>query len=468
MDEFCLGTIVWASARNDIFWPGKVVEISDNVESSKQAVTVNFFIEDSYEDIKNAKKLFQWNCEGQQKFIEKGRGKQPIKRRFNEEDSALYTRLIHPKKSKKGEQHGVVKNNSLENTSVKSKLDEGIERDKSIVNSSHETVPESGETSDEELFKESFSPKKEENKFSVDDIVWAKFYREPYWPAVIKKVNEKTKTNPKKKYVVKFLGWTDCLFKIQPNKLVHFACNAKQRSEFMGMKMGNEELQGMFDKALVQAEDFMNRKGLGKGFEDEKDEEHFQIFEDDDAENGEESDVKKAPNVPPSTSLSECRKSLRARKPVSKYSNILSYIRQAKPILKDILIGTKYSDRHQTYTRGRVSEKNLLKKQSGFGPVGDETLREGIMDLLMDFYREFCGTVDLTYISDVWLPEAIIQSISKMDNVDTELAEEKFRAGFKDAVSYDEVFQLITKLKQRKSTVEKTEEILGCAERDAS
>lgn len=55
-----------------------------------------------------------------------------------------------------------------------------------------------------------------------------------------------------------------------------------------------------------------------------------------------------------------------------------------------------------------------------------------------------------------------------MDNVDTELAEEKFRAGFKDAVSYDEVFQLITKLKQRKSTVEKNEEILGFAERDAS
>ena len=91
-------------------------------------------------------------------------GKQPIKRRFNEEEDALYTRLICPKKSKKGEQHGVVKNNSLENTSVKSKLDEGMERDKSIVNSSHETVPESGETSDEELFKESFSPKKEESK----------------------------------------------------------------------------------------------------------------------------------------------------------------------------------------------------------------------------------------------------------------------------------------------------------------
>lgn len=635
MDEFCVGTIVWASARNDIFWPGKVVEISDPVESSKQAVTVNFFIEDSYEDIKNAKKLFQWNCERQQEFIEKGRGtlkdverkiefnkavaeaddlflsqeknaaggnsngkvspsvksrcvtdqkgkaklsksrkmeitatrrsprnlmtngnshdrlasstenerkdmklnstqcngrhrtcfpaeyqenrtktngevsagdccpkmqhsdysarhqdfrektasetdlnvsaslgrnrgKQPIKRRFNEEDSASYTRLICAKKSRKGEQHGVANNNSFETTSVKSKLGEDMERDKSIVNSSHETVPESGETSDEELFKESFSPKKEENKFSVDDIVWAKFYREPYWPAVIKKVNEKTKTNPKKKYVVKFLGWTDCLFKIQPNKLVHFACNAKQRSEFMGMKMGNEELQGMFDKALVQAEDFMNRKGLGKGFEDEKDEEHFQIFEDDDAENGEESDVKKAPNVPPSTSLSECRKSLRARKPVSKYSNILSYIRQAKPILKDILSGTKHSNRHETYTRGRVSEKNLLKKQSGFGPVADETLREGIMDLLMDFYREFCGRVDLTYISDVWLPEAIIQSISKMDNVDTAMAEEKFRAGFKDAVSYDEVFQLITKLKQRKSTAEKNEEILGCTERAAS
>ena len=93
-------------------------------------------------------------------------GKQPIKRRFNEEGGALYTRLIYPKKSRKGEQHGVVNNNSFETTSVKSKLGEGIERDKSIVNSSHETVPESGETSDEELFKESFSPKKEESKLN--------------------------------------------------------------------------------------------------------------------------------------------------------------------------------------------------------------------------------------------------------------------------------------------------------------
>lgn len=55
-----------------------------------------------------------------------------------------------------------------------------------------------------------------------------------------------------------------------------------------------------------------------------------------------------------------------------------------------------------------------------------------------------------------------------MDNVNAELAEAKFRAGFKDAVSYDDVLQLITKLKQRKSTAEKTEETLGCVERAAS
>ena len=31
--------------------------------------------------------------------------------------------------------------------------------------------------------------------------------------------------------------------------------------------------------------------------------------------------------------------------------------------------------------------------------------REEIMDLLLEFYKELKGTVDITYVSDVWLPE---------------------------------------------------------------
>jgi len=77
MDQFYTGSIVWASARGDIFWPGQVVEPEEDAIActpSKKFVTINFLIEDSYEDIRNPKKIFMWNCEKQNNFIEKGRG----------------------------------------------------------------------------------------------------------------------------------------------------------------------------------------------------------------------------------------------------------------------------------------------------------------------------------------------------------------------------------------------------------
>jgi len=42
--------------------------------------------------------------------------------------------------------------------------------------------------------------------------------------------------------------------------------------------------------------------------------------------------------------------------------------------LKQILTGTKPSERHATFTSGRVSEKNNLKRRAGFGPIADEDL----------------------------------------------------------------------------------------------
>lgn len=45
-----------------------------------------------------------------------------------------------------------------------------------------------------------------------------------------------------------------------------------------------------------------------------------------------------------------------------------------QPMLKQILNGTKKSERHQIYFHGRVSEKDQLKRRAGFGPIGDEVL----------------------------------------------------------------------------------------------
>ena len=43
-------------------------------------------------------------------------------------------------------------------------------------------------------------------------------------------------------------------------------------------------------------------------------------------------------------------------------------------MLKQILNGTKKSERHQIYFHGRVSERDQLKHRAGFGPIGVEDL----------------------------------------------------------------------------------------------
>ena len=42
--------------------------------------------------------------------------------------------------------------------------------------------------------------------------------------------------------------------------------------------------------------------------------------------------------------------------------------------LRQILNGTKSSERHLIYTSGRVSEKDNLKHRAGFGPIADDKL----------------------------------------------------------------------------------------------
>jgi len=133
--------------------------------------------------------------------------------------------------------------------------------------------------------------------------------------------------------------------------------------------------------------------------------------------------------------------------------------------LKQILTGTKPSERHATFTSGRVSEKNNLKRRAGFGPIADEDLRDDVMAMLVEFYEELKGSTDISYISDVWLPEAIIFGIQQIDHVDRTKAEEIFLKGSKDAVTSDEVKELEAKLKKRKLSVAEAEERLKKAKR---
>ncbi|KAJ7385406.1 nucleosome binding [Desmophyllum pertusum] len=244
-------------------------------------------------------------------------------------------------------------------------------------------------------------------------------------------------------------------------------------------KLNNKYLEA-FEEAVIQAEDLLTRKGLGKSLEEEELDEDLEIVEEPE-EAAEQEDLPQQPSPCLNVgNLCEQRNHDRThialvlhfglKNPpfivqVSKYSNILSYIRQAKSTLKQILNGTKPSERHKIYTCGRVSERDQLKHRAGFGPIGDENLGDEIMTLLLKFHNEFTGNKDLSYVADVWLPEAIIWSIQKIDHVDRERAEKMFLKGSSYAVSAAEVKELNTKLKQRKLSSEETKERIEKAER---
>ncbi|KAJ7385405.1 hypothetical protein OS493_016489 [Desmophyllum pertusum] len=83
MDQYYARSVVWASARGDIFWPGQVIESDkDAAIPAKNHVTIKFLIEDSYEDIRNPNKICTWNCEKQDAFILKGRALKNAERKI--------------------------------------------------------------------------------------------------------------------------------------------------------------------------------------------------------------------------------------------------------------------------------------------------------------------------------------------------------------------------------------------------
>lgn len=147
---------------------------------------------------------------------------------------------------------------------------------------------------------------------------------------------------------------------------------------------------------------------------------------------------------------SERRRSYRTKRQVSQYGDMLSYIRQAKPILKQILDGKRSSERHMTFMSGTTNERNQLKHRAGFGPIGNEAVRTQIMDRLVEFSREIKGnTLGISYVSEVWLPEAIIWSIQEINHVNRERAEEMFLEGSKSTVTNAEVEEFKSTLKKK-------------------
>ncbi|XP_048583773.1 uncharacterized protein LOC5517775 isoform X2 [Nematostella vectensis] len=268
----------------------------------------------------------------------------------------------------------------------------------------------SEESSDDDLME---GPLSSPSKVSLElnDVVWAKLGREPFWPAQIKRVQGK-KSNCKR--YVKFIGYSSQTY-IAVRQLEPFSTDKREQFIEEGEKFCREK----FKKALIDAEDIVRKKDYQLvDFQDVSntlipDMSHFSA---ETMKNDEEGDT-----TP--------RKSSRQRKQVCQYSlDILPYIRQSKPILRQIFEGKKYSERHDIFRNGSQKQRDKLKRRSGFGPVTDDDVQHDIMEMLREFYQELDDNrfAETSYVSDVMLPEAMIAAIHFRDGLSLMRAEEMY------------------------------------------
>ncbi|EDO27575.1 predicted protein, partial [Nematostella vectensis] len=194
---------------------------------------------------------------------------------------------------------------------------------------------------------------------------------------------------------------------------------------------GEKFCREKFKKALVDAEDIVRKKALGISVESE--EEDYQLVDFQDVSNTLIPDMS---HLSAETMKNDeeddttPRKSSRQCKQVCQYSlDILPYIRQSKPILRQIFEGKKYSERHDIFRNGSQKERDKLKRRSGFGPVTNEDVQHDIMEMLREFYQELDDNrfAETSYVSDVMLPEPIKKTVKEAADKRVERLKERIK-----------------------------------------
>ncbi|KAK3738147.1 hypothetical protein QZH41_016648, partial [Actinostola sp. cb2023] len=359
--------------------------------------------------------------------IESAKGKTENRKRKREDCIQLKTKFEKKEnRSLSEEDKKTVDDSSLNNSKTNPKLKRPNKQGKKLSPIQEETHPtatenatsvnyvesirnkledgsDSDESSDRDLMENALSPSQTINsKFGLNDVVWAKMNRDPYWPAQVKRIQKKTK-----KYYVIFLGYIEKR-SYSCKRLLPFACDAGKREELM--KEASQFDASYFQNAFTEAEDLVRKKALGISIEPDEDEDYELVDIEDINDTNQEKQDAPVVETPKLDEPTDVRRSKRAKKQFSKYNHdILSYIREAKPILKEILAEKRPCERHKIFTTGNAKAKSVLKHQSGFGPISDSDLEIDIVEMLQEFYNEVTTDKDnlsrVTYVVDVWLPE---------------------------------------------------------------
>jgi len=299
------------------------------------------------------------------------------------------------------------------------------------------TTPEK-EPQEKDEFPSPFLPSKSRStSFKMGDLVLAKYRQFPYWPAVFYKYM--LKKNGVKKARVHFLenlteSENKSLMTIRVESLKFYITRNKQD---ILLNKHSEDLGKSYDRA----DDYLRKRALGKvvdffadlvsSSEDECEEEM-----------GEEKCL--ATHIPhdhtsDETSDSENEEELTKIETKSKvdinteyHSSITSWVKDnSRDILRKISMGEISSDRHRTFFYGTQKERDKLKWNGGYGSLQTQQGEpDELAKILIEWCKEDCSSFQpfnrISYIFNVWLPEAIIRAISFINDKSFKEAEEEY------------------------------------------
>ncbi|XP_070542460.1 PWWP domain-containing DNA repair factor 3A-like [Ptychodera flava] len=275
--------------------------------------------------------------------------------------------------------------------------------------------------------------------FKPEEIVWARIRKAPAWPAIVKSIHKK-----KHKASVYFIGYPQTRkrgFGVNIRNLKPYNCS--ERDHFID-SVDTEKFKG----CVQQVDDYLRKRGLGTvnvssplEFFQEEDSQSFQVDDDaffdlpeeseDDNEpemkeesvntrDGPKKDNVKTPIAKRKKVYAEKRGTACQRK-MQKFLDFIMKNDKAKDQLIAIANGTQYSERHHIYMNGPNSKKMQLKF-TGFGPIVDENQQEDLYHYLLELYGKHIlektgGFSGISYVTEVWIPEAILIAIENVRKV---------------------------------------------------
>ena len=285
-----------------------------------------------------------------------------------------------------------------------------------------------------------FTPVKDNDDFKKGDLLFAQYPKYPYWPGVFYRYIKKRKCTSKQKAYVYFFdelskllynnNSTKKIIPVSVKKLKRFTC--KERDEIITVGSDHK----IFLNGMEQADEYMRKRALGKmtSFFEFVVEEHDSTNRDGGDMREHENKVQILHDIPQEDIMEKVkiyRKSLfevdKGNTTVTK--NVILWIKEnSRSLLRDIMTGKKSSERHEIFINGKQKDKDKLRWRSGFGELNETSANE-IFDLLISWFTEdFQGSKynAITYVSDVWLPEAYIHALSQTKNILLQDAEREY------------------------------------------